>query len=198
MIEYKDTPYGAINWCEKTEKLRNNRYRETLNFLPEQLGKCLEIAERNPFTELLEKRAASLENTDFDLDYAYKPEYQSILPDDFDTVCIFEIIEHLLNPLSFLEWCADRIRGAKDGRLYLSTPIDKPRWMKGFNHFHEFSRDELYWLFRRASLEIVRERKVNPIPPSWMLKGVRPFLRYIHFNRTYLVELKLATKKGSA
>lgn len=190
-MDFRDTPYAETFWTEETRVLRDNRYRHTLNFLPKQLGRCLEVGEKNPFSEALKERAASILNTDFDLDYPYKLATGKRYTNDFDSVCLFEVIEHLMNPLSLLEWCADRIRSNPAGRIFLSTPVCKPKFLRPPNHFHEFTHDELFWLFKRAGLKITREAKTKSVPASWMLKGVRPLLRYLYFNRGFVAELKL-------
>jgi SAM-dependent methyltransferase len=70
----------------------------------------------------------------------------------FNVIIAFEIIEHLKNPVGFIEHVWQLL--SQDGILLLSTPnkkITSPFTKTPLNphHIHEFTHDELYPLLRR-------------------------------------------------
>ncbi len=68
------------------------------------------------------------------------------------------------------------------GVLYASVPRRHPwEWLFGKSpeHFHEFARDELMWLFDKAGFGVERVVERNT---SALGKGVRPLLRRLFRN----------------
>ncbi len=146
-----------------------------------KLGQTLDIGTRNPLTEILEKHfSKKIQNTDIDLD-------TGSLVGQFDTIFCFEVLEHLFNPLHFLQEVYKVLK--KDGRLFLSTPKGKPHFLWFKYHFHEFYQRELINLIKRSGFKIVR-MKYYRIYPVWNgLTGFRPFLRFL-LQKKCLLELK--------
>lgn len=172
------TPYAA------------NRFEMTIQWLQnfKLEGNFLEIGDRSPFSEMIEKefKISIRQNTDFDLDYC-KVKFDK----KFDNILFFEVVEHLLNPLLFMEWTHKHLKN--DGRVYLSTPVFKPKWMRDkTQHFHEFNINELEFLIFKSGFKIVDKKIINPNPWYWLFKGLRPFLRFIGFQRTILLCLQKA------
>jgi len=174
-----DEEYGLRQDVEK-------RWKLTLQWLKNfsfEGSSALDLGDRTKLTESLESLLGfSIENTHFDLDYKFS------LDRKFDYVFCFEVIEHPMNPLVCLESACQLL--ANNGRLFISTPIDRPRFLRGPRHFHEFAEDELMALIDKANFVVEAKTRINPVPWYWCFKGIRPLLRYIHFNRTILLCLK--------
>lgn len=94
------------------------------------------------------------------------------------TIFAFEIVEHLQNPLFFMNELKKALR--KDGSIYLIIPCN-PRWLWHEMHFFEMDRKHFEkWILKPLSLEIVRYKKIWFFP-SWKayLIGIRPLLRLL-------------------
>jgi hypothetical protein len=99
------------------------RFKTTLAFVTQSLeleslkkSRILDAGEHNPFAEWLKREHGILvHNTPprMDFDYAYRNE-QNI--GKFDFVFAFEILEHLMNPLSFLEFLKSCL--TDNGRIF--------------------------------------------------------------------------------
>ena len=154
-----------------------NRVNATLAFIDEIKGTCLDAGERNFMTESIENKfKISVDSTKGDLDRCPIGKC--------DTLFCFEVLEHLYNPLFFLE-------NIKADIIYLSTPRQWAQSLKAVHHFHEIPTDRLMWLFDEAGLQILKEGKIT-IAGNWYnhLGGVRPFLRYFQKTRIYKLCLK--------
>ena len=110
----------------------------------------------------------------------------------YDTVFCFEVIEHLMNPLLFMEEIRDKC--VEDGGVvYLSTPVAN-RFGFYFNeeeHFCEYRVDKLKVLFEYAGFKVEKEHKFRSIPfwkEVWRVKSLRSVLRAL---TTYTVIFKL-------
>lgn len=164
-----DTPESAYN---------ARRYNFTLSFIRELHGDILDCGERNPINDLIEKKfIVKIKNTVGDLDVA-------TIDGKYDYVLAFEIIEHLMNPL----WLLLQIKNAlkPGGTLYLSTPINKPKFLWRHDHFHEFDEYRLRALVERAGFEIVRNERRR----FYSITGVRPIIRALLKTGTMFLELK--------
>jgi hypothetical protein len=106
---------------------------------------------------------------------------------DYDTITCFEVLEHLMNPLRFIE----EMRPFNGKRMYLSTPLCPPltSWMwKG--HFTEYRLEALLTLFEYVGLEVVRYEIFRTLPFKHALTGIRPFIRWAFAYKTILFELR--------
>ena len=109
-------------------------------------------------------------NTKNDLDWL--PKLKDHL-NMYDNVFVFEVIEHLLNPLSFLTWVHSLLKEV--GTVYLSTPINRPKWMRNKQwHFHEFNYNELEYLIDQSGFKVVDEKRINCTRWYYMFTGFRP------------------------
>ena len=154
------------------------RYQHTLRFINKLDGDVLDCGERNPITDLIEKRfEARIANTVGDLD---------ILPitGKYDYILAFEIIEHLMNPLWFLLQTNQALK--PNGTVYLSTPINKPKFLWRHDHFHEFDEFRLESLIDRAGFEILRKERQR----FYKITGVRPIIRVLLKTGTMFMELR--------
>jgi SAM-dependent methyltransferase len=166
---------------EQNTKRGKNIINTIIKFIEKKdLGKTLDIGERNPLTEILENYyAIKIENTNVDLDVEK-------LSGKYDTIFCFEVIEHLYNPLHLLLEI-HKILNDK-GQLYLSTPKGKPHFLWFKHHFHEIYEPELRSLFIRAGFTISRLKYFRVIPIWKGFAGFRPFIRML-FQRKCMVEL---------
>ena len=158
------------------------RWEKTMTFLDDQpsADRGLDIGDRTMLTTQLESFfSCPFDSTSVDLDI-------DPLAGHYDIVTSFEIIEHLFNPLHNLLQIRQVM--TPDGKLYLSTPAGKPRFLRSPSHFHEMSHRSLKALFDRAGLTIRRQQKITIFPWWFYLTGIRPLLRVV-FDRTWLFEL---------
>lgn len=170
------------------------RWSRTLQWL-EQFdirGDCLDVGQRSQFTSIINERFNV--NCDATEDFCDDLDYITQLNDydkHWDCIFCFEVIEHLMNPLGFLEWLLLHLK--PDGSIYLSTPTRKPAFLRNKEqHFHEFHRNELDMLFDKAGLKVTHHKIINTIPWYWCFRGIRPIIRFIYFNRSLLIRLKPA------
>lgn len=161
---------------------QNTKRREyTLNFITGLQGEILDLGSRSLLGEMLEtKFVCKLRNTTGDLD-------EITLSGSYDFVLAFEVIEHLMNPLNLLLEVGRVLKPC--GKLYLSTPINKPKFLWGKYHFHEFDEYRLGVLLERAGFRAVRKE----IRRCTKLNGIRPLIRYLFNSGTILLELQKAS-----
>jgi len=159
------------------------RWERTLEFLIKipsaKVG--LDIGDRTQLTKKCEEFfGISFEDTTGDLD-------ENSLDGKFDIITIFEVTEHLFNPLFHLKQIHRSLNS--QGRLYLSMPMFKPRMLQSPQHFHEMTLRSMGALFSRAEFEIVRENRFKVRPFWYYFTGFRPFLR-LFYERIVIFELK--------
>jgi len=150
-----------------------NRAKQTIGFIDEIIFPACDCGENNPLKEMMDPNIKSV-NVNFDRDN---------FPGSWLTITCFEVLEHLYNPLFFLE----NLRNALllDGCIYLSTPYQFPQFLKAVHHFHEIPTDRLMWLFDEAGLRIIKQDKATIAGKFYEHLGVRPFLRYLQKTRLY-------------
>jgi len=118
---------------------------------------------------------ANLVNTKGDYNYnTWHPNSDKVC---YKTVFCFEVLEHLVNPLLFLE----RLKMFCDSNtnIYISFPSGRPEFLWTNAHFHEYSKKRAETLFKMAGLNIVKRGKSGIIWKNFSdyLKGFRPLLR---------------------
>lgn len=93
----------------------------------------------------------------------------------YDTVFCFEILEHLINPGSFLE----RLKAFifTDADVFISIPR-RPRFLWPNTHFHEFSDTAFKTLLHETGYEILNHEQYN-LWHDWKFyfTGIRPLIR---------------------
>ena len=154
-------------------------------------GKILDIGERNPLTVRLEGRnGVKIESTNgMDLDFcSWCSQYdvyewngvESVIDEEdctrFDSVICSHVIEHLFNPLLFLNSVKTIL--TPDGIMYIITSI-KPYWITpALCHFHEMNHRNFNRLITRAGFQVVGWHEYSvPIPFRW---SVRNWLRRLY------------------
>ena len=148
-------------------------------------GMCLDCGNPSEMTnKIVREFCVGVVNTKHDLDYLYVRSESGL----YDNIFIFEIIEHLLNPLLFMEWV--NVNLDIDGTVYLSTPINRPNWIRNrVRHFHEFNYNELMHLIDVAGFWVVDEKIINPSVKWWT--GFRPVMRkFFGCGNNILLRLK--------
>ena len=151
-----------------------NRAKQTIEFIDEIIFPACDCGENNPLKEMMDSNIKSV-NVDFDRDN---------FPGAWLTITCFEVLEHLYNPLFFLENLKETL--LPGGYIYLSTPYQIPQLLKAIHHFHEIPTDRLMWLFDEAGLAVAKQGKVT-IAGNWYnhIHGIRPCLRYFQKSRIY-------------
>jgi SAM-dependent methyltransferase len=163
------------------------RAKKTAAFVDEIKEPILDIGEDNPFKQLLEiYLELRIESTVGEIDFDYD---KLQVTKKFNTIFCFEVLEHLFNPLFFLERLKDIL--TDDGIIYLSTPRNgctKLRWY--YRHYNEIPDKQIKWLFDRAKLKIVKTDRISFHEHWWQIwHGIRPVLKY--FNKTRLYKLQI-------
>ncbi len=171
-----------------TTKQTRDRHEKLLKYFDQKLfGNILDVGERNPFTELLEKKFnVTIDNTKGDLDFIEIPYDKK-----YDTILYLDVIEHQMNPLWTLHQISRILKS--DGKMYITTPRrGKLLWAKG--HFHEFDkyRFELMMKHPKVNFEIVAEHKYKIVRNWWTyFLGFRPLLRlFFEYGLIYVVRKK--------
>lgn len=142
----------------------------------------LDIGSRSQVTELLERELnRSIESTlETDFNYAVTADKK-----EYGTVFCFEVIEHILNPLLFVESIRRLMK--KDGLLFLTTPCRKPHVES--MHFTEYTKKSLDALFDLAELKIIDYKLIHTMPLWWHFTGFRPFYRmFFHHYHFYVLQ----------
>lgn len=164
-----------------------DRWDKTIEQLRKRMRKgkdklVLDVGQRGEFTEVLEDefnlKIWNTGDVDLDADLLY-----SDTGNFYDCIFIFEVLEHLFNPLYLLIVLKNLLKGG--GSIFVTVPRHpKIFWSK--YHFHEFDNYRFNALIKRAGFEIVYHT-------SWRIKqlrfGIRPVLRYI-LGRIHFYELR--------
>lgn len=161
------------------------RYERTLAFMKMSLNppaRILDMGIDNPFSEILRKEGYEVMNTggeDLDLDQS------RLAQPDYEVLTGFEILEHVLNPLTIL-------KSVTADRMFLSVPLKiwfdsayRSKTDMWDRHYHEFEDWQFDWLLEKAGWEVVRSEKWNGL--SKFKLGIRPILRKL-YPRYYIVE----------
>jgi hypothetical protein len=172
---------------EKERQLAKiDRFNKTLIFIQSsetQPVNILDLGVANELSAFLRENGYSVKNTQGQ-DMDEFPEVAGEI--GFDTVTAFEILEHLVNPLSVL-------KSIKAQHLFASVPLQMP-FSKAYRnkndpwdqHFHEFEDWQFDWLIEKAGWVIVRKEKWKTVV---LTPGIRPLLRKF-IPRYYMIEAR--------
>jgi len=166
-------------WSPNSKILKKYVDHHIIPFLEiEQGDTVFDIGEYNPRVKYISERmnltVKTIDSEDFNWD--------KIKERQCKTIFAFEIVEHLQNPLFFMNELKKAI--AKDGSIYVIIPCN-PRWMWHCMHFFEMDRKHFEkWILNPLKLKIVRYKKIIFIA-SWKtyLIGFRPLMRLL-FGKT--------------
>lgn len=159
------------------------RWGKTVRFIGDKRDviSALDIGDTTGLTEMMEKKFGfEFDHTEGDLD-------SSELIGKYDLVTSFEVLEHLFNPLFHLGQIHKVLKPG--GKLILSTPLAKPRFLWSDEHFHEMSKKSIYALFNAAKFKIKRQEFFKIYPISFYARGIRPIMR-LFFDRIQIYELE--------
>jgi hypothetical protein len=96
-----------------------------------------------------------------------------------DVIMMWEVLEHLLNPLKFLV----ELKSKVNFDICLLTFPTRPSWLWTNIHFHEMRLDRFEYLCKRAGYEII-SYKIDKLPTTGFVqslkKGIRPMIRYFY------------------
>ncbi len=188
--EYPMNPRHEITKEYNSNPRHQRRWELTIEWLKQFgiKGKCLDCGDFSELTFAIALNfIVKIKNTIHNLDegnHSTWGRYEF----GFDNIFIFEVIEHLLNPLVFLDWVEQSLKN--DGNVFLSTPINRPKWMRNKElHFHEFNYNELCYLIDESGFKIVDEKRINCT--TWkMITGFRPLLRFFGIDKNILLRLR--------
>lgn len=97
-----------------------NRINGTINLLEDCLrGDIADCGENNPLKKVIEERF-NLEIDSLNWDFNWTMHFNK----KYDVILCFEVLEHIMNPLLFLNELKKILK--KDGVIYLSTPYQRP------------------------------------------------------------------------
>jgi len=165
---------------------------------------CMDVGSANPRMEYMKRKTGlnvlQLEVNDLNFDEIGKLQiwWSGGIADVF---FVFDVIEHLQNPLWFMNQLKEAIRS--DGSIYVLYPCN-PRWLWHPIHYNEIPPDHfIRWIAHPLELEVVRQKKIIDINWKAYLIGFRPlwkvlsgqtplrtFLRSLFYVRYHIFELK--------
>ena len=153
----------------------NKRFRHTIQFLQKHVSQTeliLDLGVKNPFSEIMEERGYTVENTkgeDLDLDTS------TIENSAAEVITAFEIFEHLLSPFTVLQSIkAKKLVASVPLKLWFSSAYRSKTDLRD-RHYHEFEDWQFDWLLEKSGWKILaREKWTNPTKKI----GIRPILRW--------------------
>ena len=178
-IKMKHPGYCEIGW-----RIDENYFRQIYKFVKLK-GRCVDIGNINPKCEYLKYynnimiEQLVVEDLNFDI----------IECSSFDTILLFEILEHLQNPL----WCMYQLRKILNpgGSIYILMP-SRPRFMWHKKHYFEIPKKHLQkWILEPLDLKIVKHKKVySSHSLFYYFTGFKYFMR-LFFNGSNIYEIKI-------
>jgi len=167
---------------KKKSFAEKDRFKRTLEFLQSNLPKgsrILDLGTPNDMSAFLNENGYTVENA-YGVDFDLQPEV--IAKEGFDAVTMFEVLEHLINPMGILQ-------AVQAPKLFASVPLalwfakayrnQSDEWDQ---HFHEFEDWQFEWLLDKSGWNIIQSEKwTSPVRKL----GIRPILR--HFTPRYFI-----------
>jgi SAM-dependent methyltransferase len=152
-------------------------------------GSCCDISPKNAKMEYI-KQQHGIEV----FQYTSQDYNDCVMPvDSFDTIFLFEVIEHLTDPKWFLKQVRNALR--EGGTLYLSY-TSRPKFLWPDFHYYEIPPDIFEkWLLEPLGFEIIRRKRIRKLADMkwYQYFGVRPMIRLIFrifYNFTTIYEIR--------
>ncbi len=163
---------------ELDHMLGRKRMENTLKFMQKngiaiEKTNVLDIAGPSMLGQYATMAAEGYAGTHGDLDTVdWEPDNSVV-----DIVLMCEVIEHLLNPLLFLEELKKKV---SFDVMVVTWPI-RPSWLWTNLHFHEMRLDRFEYLCERAGYDLIAYKK-DKIPTHWtsFFHGIRPAIRHLY------------------
>lgn len=173
------------------QDIDKQRFKNLIKFMHYPLTPILDIGSQNFFgVRLARYYGVAINNTSGDLNsLSWRPEGSSR---SYNTVWIFEVIEHLVNPAQFLNSLSNYI--TSNTEIYMAYPYrtDVRFWPQG--HWHEMDERRFRALAKYCNYRIVKfQKRTLHRKLSFYLRGIRPLLRlffYPHRHNYYELRLK--------
>ena len=168
------------------------RYRQTysrVRWFTSEYKNVLDIAESDFGKKMASELGLSYFYTTGDLDYTINVVHSL----NYDYVFCFEVLEHLINPLTFLGNLRECI---SFDTLVIVTFPRVPHWLKSNRHWKEFTKIEFLTLLDKAGYEIVEYDSFrNFLNFRKYFTGARPvvklFLQLIGVIKVHFYVIKL-------
>lgn len=160
-----------------TDRFARWRMQKMLVFMKTPALPILDIGTPSEAKHILMQRFDA-SNVDSTLDCDF--DYRVLAPkNNYGSITCFEVIEHLMNPLAFME----NLR-TFECQVYLSTPVRKLHLES--MHVAEYTKNVLDAIFEKAGFAAAEYKKVHCMPLWWHLTGFRPFYRmFFHHHHFY-------------
>jgi hypothetical protein len=168
-------------WHKDADLCINRRYNHLVKFIDEIKEPIYDLGEYSPMTKLLQQNfnVYTFDSVDFNKSFKIKA----------GTIFALEILEHLMNPLLFMESIKNSL--LPNGIVYLSMPRVWPQFLMGDRHFYEIPDDKFKWLLDEVGLVIVKKDTVSirgMLKYHWF--GIRPIMRAFQVTRVYKIKRK--------
>lgn len=153
------------------------RYKYVKRFLDkfQPKGKLLDIGGANVLgMKLARDFNLEYETTNEDLDYTVDANGK------YDTIFIFEVLEHLMNPLL----CLNNVKKycKENTQIFISVPRQQHLFWNQY-HFHEFDKKRFEYLIEKAGLKIIGSSSfIARFDWLFYITGIRPILRLLFFK----------------
>ena len=146
------------------------RLRDTRSFLVKNkiCPPVLVMGEKTEFETILNERyyIPKFDYTDFDLNYPFP------IGAKYSTILCFQVIEHLLNPLLFMQEVRKLMK--ENSLLYISYPTHGSKLFWSSGHFHEYDKSRFLYLVKESGFKIIDYKQKI----MWVrIKGIRPIIR---------------------
>ncbi len=157
------------------------RFEECFTFFEEFDMPILDVGGENVMGEAIKQRYVGQGRTGFKIDNTRESDFnETVLApgNKYKTILCFEVIEHVMNPLHFIQEIYKLLDA--NGVLYISTPkAPFINILSSTYHFTEYKQSKMEQLFKWAGFRVEKSKVFN-VHPWWSaLTGVRPLWKYI-------------------
>jgi len=184
-------------WPEPTKIIRKHldyRYGKTMEFIRKHMpvSPILDIGPENEHgMKLFREIGAEYHCTTGDLNRRWHD--SPMIKEVYNTVFCFEVLEHLINPGTFL----DKLKGyiAHDANVFVSVPRrglfewygSKTKFSSDY-HFHEFTEKQIRCLFKETGYEVIDHNQfLRAVPFVELFGSWRRILRTLMGRQIQIV-----------